>query len=68
MSVIEAKNQLRVLSTDQRRELVAFLFDLQDEENEAAELTRLHAEMDAGRRVSLQDLLKNHDSLLGRGL
>jgi hypothetical protein len=68
MSVIEAKNQLRVLSTDQRRELVAFLFDLQDEENEAAELTRLHAEMDAGRRVSLQDLLKKHDSLLARGL
>jgi len=53
MSVIEAKNQLRVLSTDQRREIVAFLFDLQDEENEAAELTQLHAEMDAGRRVSL---------------
>lgn len=68
MSVIEAKNQLRVLSTDQRRELVAFLFDLQDEENEAAELTRLHAEMDAGRRVSLHDLLKKHDSLLARGL
>ncbi|MFN0076218.1 MAG: hypothetical protein ACKVY0_07070 [Prosthecobacter sp.] len=70
MSVIEVKNHLRTLSSAQRREVTAFLFDLQsdEDEDEAGELARLHAEMDAGKRISLQDYLQQHESLLARGL
>lgn len=67
MSVIEVKDQLRGLSSAERREVTAFLFDLQSEENEGAELTRLHAEMDEGKRVSLTDCLAGHESRLNEG-
>ena len=64
---MEVKDQLRALSSAQRQEVTAFLFDLQAEENEGAELTRLHAEMDEGKRVSLADCLTQHEALLTRG-
>ncbi|MGV3659600.1 MAG: hypothetical protein ACO1TE_05430 [Prosthecobacter sp.] len=67
MSVMEVKDQLRMLSSAQRREVTAFLFDLQSEENESVELTRLHAEMDEGKHVSLADCLTQHEALLTRG-
>ncbi len=68
MSVIEVKNHLRVLTSEERNEVTAFLFDLRAEEDEAAELSRLHAEMDSGKQVSLADCLQQHESLLARGL
>lgn len=67
MSVMEVKDQLRALSSAQRQEVTAFLFDLQAEENEGAELSRLHAEMDGGKHVSLADCLMQHEALLSSG-
>lgn len=67
MSVMEVKDQLRALSSAQRQEVTAFLFDLQSEEDECTELTHLHAEMDEGKRVSLADCLIQHEALLTRG-
>jgi hypothetical protein len=67
MSLLEVKSQLRSFSAPERREITAFLFDLQDEEREAAELSRVHREMDDGRRVSLEDCIGRHAVMAAKG-
>lgn len=39
MSLLEVKSQLRSFSAPERREITAFLFDLEDEEQEAVKKT-----------------------------
>ena len=63
MSLLEVKSQLRSFSAPERREITAFLFDLQ----EAAELSRVHREMDDGRRVSLEDCIGRHAVMAAKG-
>jgi|GEM_PF-1644070 len=69
MSVAEVKKQVQNFSLPDRRELVAFIHDLDHEtrETEALELARFHDEMDAGMRVSFDELLRQHEDLKAQG-
>jgi hypothetical protein len=69
MSFADLKKVVRQLPPAQRRQLAILLARIADRENAglAAELARRHARMDAGHKVTLEDLQRRHDELLAEG-
>ena len=69
MSFTELKEQVAGLSAKERLQLAAFLSEL-EEGNEAAfrtEADRRMKAMDAGRKVTEEELLKRHNDLFDQG-
>lgn len=69
MSVAELKERAAELTEDERLELQAWLIHLnrKDDPEYKAELSRRFVEMDAGKKVTKQDIKRLHEELIAKG-
>ena len=69
MTLDEIQREAAALSEEERLRLRAFLIHLArvDTEENREELTRLNAEIDAGKYYTLEDFQKMHSDLLAEG-
>ncbi len=66
MSVADIKREVLHLTDEERWEVSEFLQQL-SQKNESGELSRINAEMTAGKRVSLEEAIKRHEALVSQG-
>jgi len=66
MSVADIKREVLHLTDQERWEVATFLKELR-QKNEARELSQINADMDAGNRVSLDEVIRRHEALLAQG-
>jgi hypothetical protein len=69
MSIVELKQQLAVLSVEERFQLAAFLAELEQEKEDEfrAEADRRMQTMDAGRKVTMEQFEEQHRKLQDEG-
>lgn len=70
MTVAEIKSGIEHSTPEERLYLAAFLkhFERKDDPSYQAELTRLNGEIDEGRKFSLEQVKRLHDTLKAEGL
>lgn len=66
MSVADIKREAIHLTAEERWEVATFLQDLNRKE-ESKELARICADMEAGNKVPLEELIRRHEALLAEG-
>jgi hypothetical protein len=67
MSVAELKEQIAGLSAKERSQIVAFLADMEEEAEFRATVGKRMKAMDAGRKVTAEQLEKQHHKLQAKG-
>jgi nitrate reductase assembly molybdenum cofactor insertion protein NarJ len=67
MSFAELKEQVAVLSVEERNQLAAFLSELEETEHRAVINRRMQA-MDAGKKVTAEEFEARHEELKSKGL
>ncbi len=70
MSVAELKKTVESLSADERLFLAAYLKHLSrvDDPSYQSDLTRLNAEIDSGKKLTLPQVVRMHEALKAEGL